>query len=645
MMIYPVSDLDGGFFASQECVGFIDPDTLALRYANPAMERQLQLVQLAGARNLLLDWPAVREAIAQCAAQARGKGRIQLQVCELAQWNVRLELLTVQLQPDEGAAQWVVQCKLLPMDASKSMPFAQEVLENIPCSTWACTPNGEIFWTSRSSKRFAHGDADMAALGQQQHMGKLHPDDVNISSLNFSTGMADENMPYQRVRMRHHLGHYDWFEIQAEPVRAPDGSVRYWLCNSINIQRYVQVEEQLSAEVQRLQAQLEQAQSMLSSAQKIELVSHLAGGVAHDLNNLLFVMRMHMGSLEKKHTESGSLASLQAVQECIRKAARLSSQLSGFSGRLPQNAAPLNTARVVEDIQGLLAQAVGAEVDLHVEVGPQVPVVYADRSYLENSLINLLINARDAVDGRGAVALNVELVHKNIDNTMHDFVAFHVTDNGVGMGPELQAKVFEPFFTTKAPDRGTGLGLSMVKNFADNSGGHITVQSQEGVGTTMSLYLPASTVAAEPLVDEVDNVAPAPLGAGAAVLVIEDDEAVRQAVSMVLREHGYRIVAALNPEHAMGLLDLGIRPDLILSDIRMPGKKTVRDLIAHVQAMGTATPMLFITGYSADLVIEEGLLDHRYPVLFKPFAPQELLQRMAEVVQAGPVQGAAVGHS
>lgn len=628
MILYPVAELAGYFADSREAVGFVDPESLTVIYGNRSFELAIEAFQLKSGKSPLQELPAAQSAMKQCCRELKAIA------CALPEWDCHLELLPVQLQHADGSLQLALHFKLFNLQSSRSIEFAEDALSSLPCSTWACTVNGEIFWTSQTSKQYAYGAAEVTQLGHQEHMAKIHPDDVLQASLNFSTGMADEEIPSFRYRLRSHCGAYEWFMVIARPVRAADSSIRYWLASSINIHAFVLEEERMQAETLRLRQQLTEAQALASSAQKMELVSHLAGGVAHDLNNLLFVMRMHLGSMQKHMEQPAASTSLQAIQDCIRKAARLSTQLSGFSGRLPQNATALSPSKFVSEMHSLFAQAVGAEVGFHIQIADEMPAVLADRSYLENALINLLINARDAVDGRGNVTLKVEVVQQSHEGSMQPFVAFAVSDDGTGMSQELQTKVFEPFFTTKSPDMGTGLGLAMVKNFADNSGGYIKVRSTLGEGSTMTLLLPlacSSANAEEKQEADKPLLMPAAKGSAGSVLLIEDDEAVRQAVSMVLIEHGYRIVAAANPAHAIGLLELGIRVDLILSDIRMPGKKTVHDLIAHVEASSPA-PIIFITGYSAELVIQEGLIEGRYPVLFKPFGAQDLLQKIAEVI-------------
>ena len=308
------------------------------------------------------------------------------------------------------------------------------------------------------------------------------------------------------------------------------------------------------------------------------------------------------------------------MRESIRKAARLSSQLAGFSGRAPQSLSAVAPCQLLADIEDLLRKAVGAEVDFRIDIAADAGNVMLDKTYLENALINLAINARDAVDGRGSVTIQVKNETVVRDGETAVYVAFHVTDNGSGMSEPVQARIFEPFYTTKALGSGTGLGLPMVKNFVDNSHGFIRVQSYLGQGSTISLYFPVSQEAVQPQQEFVPEVQ----GGHETVLVVEDEPSVRDAVTSVLSSQGYHVVSAVNPEHAILLMNSGLKMDLIISDVKMPGKLSVTDLIAHVEATAPGLPIIFATGYSAEIVIKEGLIGGRYPVLFKPFSVEEL---------------------
>ncbi len=208
---------------------------------------------------------------------------------------------------------------------------------------------------------------------------------------------------------------------------------------------------------------------------------------------------------------------------------------------------------------------------------------------------------------------------------------FEVEDSGAGMAPELQARVFDPFFSTKGSGKGNGLGLTMVKTFVENSGGHVSIESTPGVGTRVAMYLPVSAV---PVDDAMEVNAAIVMGSGR-ILLVEDDDSVRDAMNRILNQLGYDTIPSFSSDHAVTLLQGGMKPDLIISDIRMPGRLNVHDLIAAVEA-GSRTPIIFATGYSADVVIREGLVNDRYPVLFKPFSAAEISAR---------IQSALGGHA
>ena len=629
-MLLDWTDLERCLDASQVPIGLVNPLDLSVSYSNRAFGQRMEELHLASGKSPLQDWPQVQSAMQQC-QQTQALCR-----CDFAQWNVVLEFVPVQLRQHDGTVLDLLQCQVLQANAQQHEQerFYQDLLDYAPHNTWACSLKGEVFWTNRTSNLFTYGQEEVHDLTHSNYIHKIHPDDMQHTGTRFSTGMVEGRVAPFRYRLRDHTGNYHWFWFTAAPVRNADGSVRYWMGNSINIEPVVQEEERLKAQIdalqhtqQQLREQLREARSLLASVQKTDVVAHLAGGVAHDLNNMLFVMGMHLASLQKKLSNVGLMEHVDAVRECIRKAARLATQLSGFSGRLPQNALPVNPHDMLDQVHSIFHQAVGAEAEFSVQIEQQLPNVMVDRTYLENALINLLINARDAVDGRGQITLHVAQRELEKDGCAQNYVCFSVHDDGVGMSAALQEQVFEPFFTTKPPDKGTGLGLAMVKNFVESSGGVITVESQPQQGTTMSLYLPVTGLQAESVQASADVL---PTGQ-AAVLLVEDNEDVRKAVSLALRELGYGLITAKNIDQALMLLQAHVKPDLIISDVRMPGKKTVLDLIREVEATHHV-PMVFITGYSADIVIKEGLIEGRYPVLFKPFQIAELAQKMHEVL-------------
>ena len=605
--------------------GLFNPANLALVYANSALCQQMKAHQLVQGRHAFYDNPQVTQALNDCIKERRF---IALQ-SDLLQ--ARLEIRPVDTA--DGLVGAVI-LHWLPQSGTQAPTADAAVLQRyfhsidaLPHNVFLCSLAGEVFWTNKTSNLHKFGQQDIADFTSTSWVNCIHPDDFDMACKGFSAGMAKGRVEPFRYRLRNSEGVYEWFQCFGGPVPDAQGQITHWVGTSINIQQLTLEQQALQQQVSQLQSQNEQqarrlqdAQKLISQTQKMDLVSNLAGGVAHDLNNLLFVMGLNTEVLQKRIDDDGLKDNLKAVRESIRKAARLSSQLAGFSGRAPQSLSAVAPRQLLTEIEDLLRKAVGAEVDFQIEVAADVGNVMLDKTYLENALINLALNARDAVDARGKVRFQVKNETVMRDDNCAVYVAFHVTDNGSGMSEPVQARIFEPFYTTKALGSGTGLGLPMVKNFVDNSHGFIRVQSYLGQGSTISLYFPVSQEAVQPQQEFVPEVQ----GGHETVLVVEDEPSVRDAVTAVLSSLGYHVVSAVNPEHAILLMNSGLKMDLIISDVKMPGKLSVTDLIAHVEATAPGLPIIFATGYSAEIVIKEGLIGGRYPVLFKPFSVEEL---------------------
>ena len=318
----------------------------------------------------------------------------------------------------------------------------------------------------------------------------------------------------------------------------------------------------------------------------------------------------------------------QALQANVREARRAGDILQRMRGYMSN--APSELQRV--DLAALVAQALllldGAARQEHIELAWQPPgqpwLVRADPVALEQVLHNLVRNAFDALKDCGREQGRVEITLRQHGGEAE----LRVRDNGPGIEPAVAQRIFEPFFTTKAPGKGTGLGLPMVKLFVDNSGGFIDIRSRPREGTTVALHFPHSRVStAEARATD----APYQLGSES-VLVIEDDAEVRETVAHTLNILGYNIVAAVNPEHAWELLQDGLRIDLIISDIKMPGNMTVIDFLRRLEQQGLDIPVIFATGYSADVLVQESLVEGRYPVMFKPFSLQEMSHQVRSVL-------------
>lgn len=613
-------------------------------YSNSAFAQLVRAFHVNSGINLLMDVAAFQACVRQCLEEDR------LTVHDNADINYRFEFHPMELINESGSFVQVAKCtaqaRLQAQHSSTSpetpdSPDFKGIVDYLPLHLWACSLKGEVFWTNRSSDIFTYGKDEVIDLSNAKFVNKIHPDDLQHTSTQFSKAMVDGKPTSFRYRLRDHTGQYFWFLFTAAQVKDAQGQVKYWAGSSVNIAALVEVEDQLKAQVERLSAQKERLQTrlrdahaLLANMQKVDLVAHLAGGVAHDLNNLLFVMGINLGTLNKRVQDQALLENIQAVRDCVKKAARLSSQLSGFSGRMPQNATTFNPAIAFEDLHSLLRQAVGAEVSFNIEVAQDLHKVHVDKTYLENALINLAINARDAVDGRGCITVKIANRSTHVDGQESSYVVFSVEDDGSGMSPDIQERIFEPFFTTKEPGKGTGLGLVMVKTFVENSQGYLEVSSTPGQGTSISIYLPQSNLAVDEALASEGQI----IGGRETVMLVEDNDAVRKTLTTFLYELGYEISTTFSHEHAIMLLSGGLKVDLILSDIKMPGKKTALDLIEYVETHDR-TPLIFATGYSAEIAIKEGLIDGRYPVMFKPFSVEDLAAKIRTVLDAQPPKG------
>ncbi|MGN0859477.1 MAG: ATP-binding protein [Stenotrophomonas sp.] len=609
-------------------IAVLDLKTFTVVYSNASFLRQQKGHALVSGMELFRE-PLLREAANQCWQQ------------QSMVWTALPgSLLRIELAPlaEENSQEHYLQCLLLPAQPPSSAGLAHEqhrqaaapsgispayarIIDHLPHNTWLCTAQGEVFWTNRTSNRFTYGTDEMHDASNTRYINKVHPDDLTGAGIALSRAMQGNppERPY-RYRLRDHQGIFRWHEFSVAPVHDDDDQVIYWVGSSVNIEHTVAEHAALQAQLQRAHEELEQQRQYTAIEQKMALVNHLAGGIAHDLNNLLQVVVACTEMALLARPAPAVESKLRLIADCTNRAGRMSSQLASFSGRLPQNARVLDTVATLQECAQLLQRAVGAEIAFETRIAGDLHPVLADRSQLENALINLAINARDAVAGRGQVVFEAcNTTAADADGKPQAYVRLSLTDDGIGMDAALQQHVFEPFFTTKPDGAGTGLGLSMVRRFIDASKGRISLQSEPGKGTRISLLLPRSVQQAAP--DQSHHHCLPSLKLK--VLLVEDDEQVRQAILLLLARLDCDAIPSFNIDHALALLNGGLRPDAIISDIRMPGHNTIRELIAWVRENGDI-PLLFATGYSPDVAVAEGLVEGKYPVLFKPFPLEEL---------------------
>jgi PAS domain S-box-containing protein len=384
----------------------------------------------------------------------------------------------------------------------------------------------------------------------------------------------------------------------------------------------------------RLEEQVQQSQRM-------EAIGQLAGGVAHDFNNLLTVILGYADTLlTRNDLDPGVGSRIGEIAKAGRRATALTRQLLAFSRRQLLEPRRLDLNATLKDLERMLRRTIGESIDLKTRLDPDLDPVHADAGQIEQVILNLVVNARDAMPQGGILTLDTSNVHlEGIDARLHgnlssgDYVVMAVSDSGTGMSPEVAARVFEPFFTTKDPGKGTGLGLSTVYGIVRQSGGHTSVYSEPGLGTTFRVYLPASR---GPLAKREELVEANTLPGGSeTILLVEDEPAVRTIAAEILRGCGYTVLQA--EDGVDGLAVFASHPGpihLVLTDVVMP-RMDGRALAARVRELRPEIPILFVSGYADDEQLTRGDLERGMAFVTKPFMPLQLARRVRELLDAG----------
>ena len=399
--------------------------------------------------------------------------------------------------------------------------------------------------------------------------------------------------------------------------------------------------ETLEQQVEERTAQLRHNEEALRQSQKMEAVGQLTGGIAHDFNNMLTGI---IGSLEllKRRLARGRLEDLDSLIDLgvtsANRAAGLTHRLLAFSRRQSLDSKPVNMNELVSSMAELLHRSLNESIRLEMALGESLWTAEADPNQLESALLNLVLNARDAMPDGGNLlvrtfnqALDLAFTETQANLEPGDYVVLQVRDTGSGVPQSIINRVFDPFFTTKPIGQGTGLGLSMIYGFSKQSGGHVAIDSTVGQGTTVSLYLPRyqGTPVAQ---DEVLYSPHAPYAEdGETVLIVEDDPAVRVLVSEVLGELGYRFVEASDANGAIPILDSGQRVDLLISDVGLPGMNG-RQLAEIGRQLRPGLRILFITGYAEHAAVRGGFLDPGMQMITKPFTFELLTAKVREMI-------------
>ncbi|HTT99512.1 MAG TPA: ATP-binding protein [Rhizomicrobium sp.] len=434
----------------------------------------------------------------------------------------------------------------------------------------------------------------------------------------FSVADREAGIPDMALKIARETGRY---ESEGWRIRK-DGS-RFWAFAVIDAVRKEDGELLGFAKITRdmterreAQIQLQKAQEQLAQSQKMEAIGHLTGGIAHDFNNLLMIVSGQAQLMRLRTKEPKDLRALDAIEQATASGSNLTRQLLTFARRQRLNRLTIDLGERLNSFRDLLVSSVGGAVDLEIDIDPEIWKVDTDVGELELALVNIAVNARDAMPNGGTLSISVRNMHmdgRDLSNLKGDFVALSVRDTGSGIPPDVLSKVFEPFFTTKEVGKGTGLGLSQVYGFARQSGGDVQILSEEGAGTTVALYLPR----AHGEVSEIAQEKPmeGALNGDATILVVEDNVAVGEVSMMLLEQLGYVVKHVERPADALDLLSRDNDIDLVFSDIVMPGDMDGLTLAREIHDRYPDLPVMLATGYSsaAERVGSE------FPIIRKPY--------------------------
>ena len=454
----------------------------------------------------------------------------------------------------------------------------------------------------------------------------MHPDDMP-RTIEAIGRMAETRQP-TRFENRIAVRDGGWKHIEWTVTPEPDG------------RNFVAAGRDLSVNKAR-ELELKQAQDALRQSQKMEAVGQLTGGIAHDFNNLLASISGALQVLKMK-LRRGQFDDLERYldlgESSVRRAASLTQRLLAFSRRQTLDPRPTDLNRLIEGMEALIRQSVGPTIDVDIIKAPDLNLTKIDSSQLENAVLNLCINARDAMMPAGRLTLatsNTSLDQlEAAENGMRpgEYVCLCVGDTGTGMPPEVVARIFDPFFTTKPLGEGTGLGLSMVYGFVRQSDGHVSVQSTVGAGTRMCIYLPRHAGAAQ---DEAPaETLPVETGEGESILLIEDERALRDIVEEVLIDAGYRVFTAQDGPSGLLILNSDARVDLLVTDVGLPGGLNGRQVADAARVRRPGLKVLFVTGYASTAAIGNGRLDHDMEVLTKPFEIGALAGKVRSMIKS-----------
>ncbi|HEY5755481.1 MAG TPA: GAF domain-containing protein [Steroidobacter sp.] len=496
--------------------------------------------------------------------------------------------------------------------------FSQLVLGVTDCAIYMLDPNGYVSSWNPGAERIKGYTADEIIGRHFSQFYTVEDRAIGLPDRSLSLVATKGKFEGEGWRMRKDGSRF-WASVLIDPIYGPDHEVVGY------------------AKITRDMTERRLIQEQLNQAQKMEAVGQLTGGVAHDFNNLLTVILGNLDTVQRRAPEDERLQ--RAIEHATRgaeRAAALTHQLLAFARRQPLNPKPTAVNQLVTTLLELIRRTLPETITVQSRLSAGVGQVSVDPNQMESALLNLAVNARDAMDGKGTLTISTELVNVDEDEALRlgdlrigPHAVISVIDNGAGMSAEVIARAFDPFFTTKPIGQGTGLGLSQVFGFVKQSGGTVKLHSESGQGTTVKVYLPRvdASAVARPERDSDE----APRGNNETVLVVEDEDDVRAYSIECLEELGFSVLHSANGPSALQMIADHPEIRLLFTDVGLP-EMSGRELAQQARRMRPELPVLFTTGYAQDVIFQQGKLERNAELLTKPFNRTQLAERVRHLL-------------
>ncbi|QDM24694.1 PAS domain S-box protein [Tardiphaga sp. vice154] len=610
---------------------------------NPAFEVQTGIaIKAAFGRSMREVVPEIQDELIDTYARVVDTGeaaQFEVHVPMLGKW---FEARARKAEGDRFAVLFldVTNRKKAEQEVSASAARFQLLAQSMPNHVWTSQPDGRLDWFN--DRVYAFAGAQPSSLDGAGWAVMVHPEDIPQAAAAWASAQQAGEAYETKFRLRRHDGTYRWHIARAVPIKGVSGAIESWVGSNTDIEdqiaaesRLAELAETLEQRVEERTAELTKTQDALRQSQKMEAIGNLTGGVAHDFNNLLHVVSGNLQLLTKDI--AGNERAERRVANAlagVSRGAKLASQLLAFGRRSALQPKVVNIGRFVSGIDDMLRRALGEAIEVETVVAGGLWNTLIDPPQIENALLNLAINARDAMDGTGKLTIEAgnafldDAYVRGEDVAAGQYVMLAVTDTGSGMTPDVMAQVFEPFFSTKPEGKGTGLGLSMVYGFVKQSGGHVRIYSEPGSGTTVKIYLPR--------VNESEDVLASPdaglaSGGSETILVAEDDEEVRATVVETLKDLGYRVLTAHDASSALTVIESGVAIDLLFTDVVMPGTLRSPDLARKAKQRIPDIAVLFTSGYTENAIVHGGRLDAGVELLSKPYSREILAVKLRQI--------------